>query len=175
MYFLNWLGLHSEKPSHVLCGLRIDFYPFWVLPSLFGSGLKESTEPAADIQDVARSVAGKILRCFRPQFSFPAPAVFPFEEFSEAAGMAGNSFVKNFLSIDDCPKPRRYVHQSAPATAHMPKSILFEEELWVISSAQVTNDVNPLPEGGIGRILDPRGHFFLREISIRSLYHQSNR
>jgi hypothetical protein len=122
VHFLNWLSLDREKPSHVLRGLRGDFDPFWVFPTLFGGGLKERTEAAADIQDVASSVVGKIFRRFRPQFSFPASPVFFCGEFFEAAGIANKALVKFFLSFDDCPKPWRYVYQSAPATAEVAES-----------------------------------------------------
>jgi hypothetical protein len=47
VHFLNWLSLDREKPSHVLRGLRGDFDPFWVFPTLFGGGLKERTEAEA--------------------------------------------------------------------------------------------------------------------------------
>jgi hypothetical protein len=169
--FLNWLGLDTEKPSHILRGLKGDFDPFWMFPSLFGGGLKEPTEAAADIQDVAGSVVGKIFRRFRPQFSFPASSVLFRGEFFEAAGIAGKALVKFFLSFNDCPEPWCYVYQSAPATAHMAESFFFEEELWVVSTAQVTGDVDPLLQGGLRKILETRGHIFLRRISIRDLFY----
>jgi hypothetical protein len=103
VHFLNWLRLDREKLPHVLRGLWGDFDSFRVLPTQFHGSLKEPTEPAADIQDAAGNVVATILRGFRPQFSFPAPAVFFCDEFFEVPGMGGNPVVKFFLSIDDCP------------------------------------------------------------------------
>jgi hypothetical protein len=137
-------GLNCKIPSHVLGNPRGNLDPFGVFPTLFLSCLKEATEAAANVEDVAGAMIEEKFYRFPPEFSFSIHAVLPCDKLLDVVRMVRKHVVGNHLLLDDSPKTRRHINHVATTTAYIPEPFFFEEQIWLIGFAEVARNVDPV-------------------------------